>query len=83
MNFIKSDSLWVITYVEAWGIASTNNQDGLTAIGSGLGVARFKEVMDEKAEEEGCQANLGACFYVPFLDMFGCMWEWAGDRWNC
>jgi hypothetical protein len=83
IGFIKSDSLWVVTYVEAWGIAAENNQSGLTAIGSGLGIENFKKVMAEVEEEAGCEPNFNECFYVSFLEMFTCFFSSVGVAFNC
>ena len=70
IEFMKSDNVWVASYVEAWGIATTNGvSSSTTAIGSGLGLNDFKA----KSEElDACTADLGECFYVDFFEMFGC-----------
>lgn len=86
IEFIKSDSLWIITYVESWGVATTNNQSGLTAIGTGLGIQDFKEAMVKEEETEAaatCSADFGVCLYVPTIDFVGCFFTWISDLFAC
>lgn len=48
IKFIKSNDVWMYTYAKAWGIATTvNTMSTLTKIGTGTGLTKLKETMDE------------------------------------
>jgi hypothetical protein len=72
-----------MTYVNAWGIATTNGQAGLIGIGSGKGIDNLKEILDDKADKKKCEADLGQCFYSAPKDFIGCIWSYIGDLLAC
>lgn len=84
INFIKSDDLWILRYIEAWNHATENGYSELGKIGTGTGQDEFKEENKESLMQNlSCQKTARSCFFAEFGDIFNCFWQAYADILYC